>query len=225
MRKAIILDAGTIINFSINGLLDLFEKLKEIFKGDFLITEDVMYEVVKRPLNVKKFELSALRVRQLIKENTLKMPSYIGISNGEIEKRTKELLNVANRTFIARGNYIHLIDRGEASCLALSEILARKEINNVISVDERTLRMLCENPENLRKLMEKKLHTGLDTKKQNYQEFSKFRIIRSAELVYIAHKNRLVKVGNGMLLDALLYAVKYKGCSISKGEIEKMKRM
>jgi len=225
MKKAIIFDAGTIINFSINGLLDLFERLKKLFKGEFLITEDVKYEVVKRPLNVKKFELSALRVHQLIKEGTIKMPSSLGVTDNEIEKRTKEILNVANKTFIARGSYLHLIDRGEASCLALSEILTRKGISNVISVDERTLRMLCENPENLRRLMETKFHTKLVAKKQNYQEFSKFRIIRSAELVYIAYKNRLVEIGNGMLLDALLYAIKYKGCSISNEEIEKMKRL
>jgi len=225
MKKAIIFDAGTIINFSINGLLDLLKKLKGIFNGEFLITEDVRYEVVKRPLKVKKFELSALRVNQLIKEGTLKLPSSVNIKDSEIEKRTKELLNVSNRMFSARNHYLHLIDKGEASCLALSEILTRKGVNNVISVDERTLRMLCENPENLRKLMETKLHAKIEAKKQNYGEFDKFRIIRSSELVYIAHKNKLVELGNGMLLDALLYAIKYKGCSISREEIEEMKRL
>jgi hypothetical protein len=225
MKKAIIFDAGTIINFSINGLLDLFEKLKKLFDGEFLITEDIKYEVVKRPLKVKKFELSALRVNQLIKEGILKLPASVGIKDSEIEKRTKELLNLSNRTFIARDSYMHLIDKGEASCLALSEILTRKGVKNVISVDERTLRMLCENPENLRKLMETKLHTKIKAKKQNYGEFDKFRIIRSAELVYIAYKNKLVEIGNGMLLDALLYAIKYKGCSISREEIEELKRL
>jgi hypothetical protein len=225
MKKAIIFDAGTIINFSMNSLLDLFGDLKKIFNGNFIITEDVEEEVVRRPLRVKKFELSALRVRQMIKNKILELPVSIGIEREEIERRTREFLDIANRTFIARDRYIHLIDLGESSCLAISEILSRKGIQNVIAMDERTTRMLCENPENLRKLLESKLHTKIKAKKQNYFEFEKFKIIRSTELAYIAYKNNLVNFGNGTLLDALLYAVKYKGCSVSIDEIEQLKRM
>ncbi len=224
MKKAIIFDAGTIINFSMNSLLDLFKDLKKIFNGKFLITEDVKYEVVKRPLHVKKFELSALRVQKIIKDGILELPDSIGVNHEEIDKRTKELLDVSNSTFIAR-KPIHLIDKGEASCLALSEILSRRGIKNVIAIDERTTRMLCESPENLRELLESKLHTKIKAKKQNFLEFDKFKIIRSTELAYIAYKNKLINIGNGNLLDALLYAIKYKGCSVSRDEIEQLKRL
>jgi hypothetical protein len=225
MKKAIIFDAGTIINFSMNSLMELFADLKNIFDGSFLITEDVESEVVKRPLRVKKFELSALRVQQLIKDNILELPYSCGVRRQEIEKRTQEFLDIANRTFIAGNKYLHLIDLGEASCLALSEILSRKGVDNVIAIDERTTRMLCENPENLRMLLESKLHTKIKAKAQNFPEFKNFRIIRSTELAYIAYKNNLVNFGNGSLLDALLYAIKYKGCSVSVDEIEQLKRL
>jgi hypothetical protein len=225
MKKAIIFDAGTIINFSMNSLLDLLGDLKKIFEGNFLITEDIEYEVVTRPIKVKRFELSALRVKQLIKDNVLELPYAYGIRKQEVEKRTQEFMDIANKTFIARGKYLHLIDLGEASCLALSEILSRKGVKNVIAIDERTTRMLCENPENIRKLLESKLHTKIKAKQQNFFEFEKFKMIRSTELAYIAYKNNLVNFGNGNLLDALLYAVKYKGCSISIDEIEQLKRM
>lgn len=224
-KKALIFDASTLINFSMNRLLDVLAELKEIFNGKFLITEDVKYETIKHPLRIKKFELGALRIQSLSNKKIIEMPVSIGISDLEIEEKTKEILKLANHTFIARDNYLHLIDRGEASCLALSDILTRREIKNIIAMDERTSRMLCEKPENLQKLLESKLHTKVKVQRENFSLFQKFKIIRSCELTYLAYKNKLVELGNGNLLDALLYAVKYKGCSVSRDEIEEMKRI
>ena len=224
-EKAIIFDAGTIITLSMNGLLDVFRELKKQFNGKFLITEDVEYEIIKRPLKIKKFELGALRIKQLLDEKVLELPSSVGIKDSIIQEKTHWLLDTANKTFFVKEKYIHLIDRGETSCLALSELLSKKGIENVISIDERTTRMLCEKPENLHKLLETKLHTKIRFKKENLAYFSKFRFIRSSELVYIAYKKNLVNLKNENVLDALLYAVKYKGCSISRNEIEEMKRL
>ena len=41
MEGAIIFDASTLISFSMNGLLGELERLKGIFKGKFLITQEV----------------------------------------------------------------------------------------------------------------------------------------------------------------------------------------
>jgi len=92
-------------------------------------------------------------------------------------------------------------------------------------MDERTTRMLCEKPENLQKLLENKLHTKIKSKKENFPSFSQFKIIRSCELMHIAYKNKLIELKNGNVLDALLYAVKYKGCSVSRNEIEALKNL
>jgi len=224
-QKALIFDSSTLINLSMNGLLDVFSKLKETFNGKFLITEDVKYETIKRPLNIKKYKLGALRIQDLLNKKIIELPSSLGIDHSQIEQRTRELLKVSNHTFIAKNNYLHLIDRGEAACLALSELLNKKGIKNLLVIDERTTRMLCEKPENLQKLLETKLHTKVKIKKENFPEFSKFKVIRSCELVYIAYKNKLVDLKNGNVLDALLYAVKYKGCSVSREEIEEMKKL
>jgi len=223
--KAIIFDAGTIINFSMNSLLDLFEKLKKVFDGKFLITKGVAFEVIERPLKIKKFELGALHIQELLNKKIIELPSSIGIKNNEIENRTTELLKLANHTFVARNRYLHLIDTGESSSLALSEILTRKGIKNIISIDERTTRMLCEKPENLQKLLESKLHTPIRARKENFSEFQKFKIIRSTELAYIAYKKNLIDLKDKNLLDALLYAIKFKGCSVSREEIEILKKM
>ncbi len=84
---------------------------------------------------------------------------------------------------------------------------------------------MIEDPEDMRKFLEKKLHTKIVPKKTNYDFFKQFKIIRSAELIYIAHKKGLVRLKNKNVLDALLYALKFKGCSISHEEISEMKKL
>lgn len=224
--KVIIFDSGTLISFTMNGLLEEFRELKKIFKGKFIITKEVKAEVVDKPLTIKIFELEGLQINELITEGVLEMPSSLGIKDEEVSKKTQEILKLANSTFESKGEPIHLLDLGETSCLALSSILNSARIKNVISVDERTTRMLVENPENLRKLMQGKLHTDINTRKENLKFFQGFKFIRSAELVYMIYKKKLFKyMKDGVLLDALLYAVRYRGCSISDVEIEEMKRL
>ena len=225
MTKALIFDSSTLISLSMNGLLEYLEKLKEIFDGKFIITKEVKQEIIDKPLTIKRFELEALRVRNLFFEKVIEMPDCLGIKDSEISSKTKEIMDIANNTFAERNRNIHLISDGEASCMALSKILNQKKIQNVICVDERTIRMLSEKPENLRKLMEKKLHTRINSKTGNYDFFNGFKFIRSTELIYVAYKKKLIDIKNGILLDALLYALKFKGCAISDTEIEEIKKL
>jgi len=225
VQKAIIFDSGTLINFTMNGLEDDLRDLKGIFHGNFLITEAVKNETIRTPMNIKKFELGALKIQALLKDRTIELPSSLRIKDNFIQGKTKEILDLANNTFFADARPIHLIDKGEASSLVLSEILNKKGIKNVIAIDERTTRMLCEKPENLGKLLEKKIHTNIQIKKENLNYFSRFKIIRSSELVFIAYKKGLIDLKEDNVLDALLYAIKYRGCSISKQEIEEMKKL
>ena len=85
--------------------------------------------------------------------------------------------------------------------------------------------MLGEKPENLKKLMERRLHSKIITKKENYKFFKNFKFIRSTELIYVAYKKKLVRFKKGPVLDALLYALKFKGAAISGDEIREIKRI
>jgi len=222
--KAIIFDASSLISLSMNGLLPELKELRKIFDGKFIITGQIKKEVIDKPLTIKKFELEALKIKQLFDEKVLELPSSVGIKDNEILEQTAKLVDIANNLFIGREKEIHLISSGEASCLALGKLLEGKRINNIIAIDERTMRMLVEKPENLQKLLQRKLHTRVIIKKKNFSAFKGFKIIRSAELVYIAYKKGLVKLKNGKtVLDALLWAVKSKGCSISNEEINEIK--
>ncbi len=236
MNKAIIFDSSTLISFAMNGILDILRDLKKVFNGSFLITQDVKKEVVDIPMTITRFKLEALKIQHLLDKGVLELVSDEGIS-----KKTKEIMNIANSSFEGKGKNIKLVSSGEVSCLALSEILSEKKILNVVAIDERTTRMLVENPKNLGSFLEKKMHTKIISKKNNFEIFKKFKIIRSAELVYIAYKKKLVRMGrqranplttsskrgqsNGELLDALLWAVKFKGCSISNEEIKEIKKL
>lgn len=226
INKAIIFDSGALISFTMTGLSYLIRDLKKVFDGKFLITAEVKEELVDNPIEKKRFKLEALKIKHLLEEGILEMPSSLGIEDSEISRKTKEVLNVANSSFVGNGKEIHLIDDGEASCLELSRILTEKGIGNIIAVDERTTRVLVENPSNLKKFLEKKLHTKIKINRKNLRIFRGFKIIRSPELIYMAHKKGFVKIKkDDELLDALLYAVKFKGASISDKEIKEIKKI
>lgn len=224
-KEIIIFDASTLITLAMNGMFEEIRGLKKIFNGKFIITKEVKKEIIDKPITINRFKLEALKLKQLLDEKTLEMPLVLGISDEEISKKTMEILDMANNTFQGNNKNIHLIDLGESSCLALSKILNKKAIKNVIAMDERTTRMLGENPESLKKFLQKKLHTRINLKKENLEFFREFKVIRSSELVYIAYKKGLIKLKNGFVLDALLYAVKFKGCAISDEEIRQIKKL
>ena len=223
--KAIIFDSGTLISFSMNGVIDILEKLKGIFDGKFIITPDVKREVIDRPLQIKKFSLEALKIKSLLDKKIIEMPSAVGLNEREVSRKTEEMLKIANSTYQDKKRDIHIIDSGEASCLAVSKMLNEKGYDTVIAVDERTTRMLGEKPENLAELLEKRLHVKISPNRNNYNAFRGLRFIRSAELVYVAYKRNLVDLKNGDVLDALLFAMKFKGCAISGDEIREIERM
>ncbi len=223
-ERVIIFDSSSIISLALNGILDILKDLKSIFDGKFIIPNEVKKETIEKPIKNKKFSLEALKIKSLLDNNTLELPESINISNYEIKRISQGILNTTNNLLITKGKSIHLIDRGESECLALSKICEKRNIDNILVVDERTTRMLCENVNNLKKLLEKKLHTRV-TYKKNTNFFSSINCVRSAELILIAYKNKLIKLKNGNVLDALLYAVKFKGCSISDKEISDLKKI
>ncbi len=214
--KALIFDSSSIISLALNDLLFILEPLKKFFNGEFLIPEKVKYEIIDRSLKIKRFKLEALMIQNLINKGILKIRT-----DKKIKEETQKLLNIANNTFKTEYEGIKIIHAGEASCLALYNSL--HTFDKAIVIDERTTRMLCEKPENLHRLLEKKHHTKIHANEINYEFFKKFNVIRSSELAFIAYKKEIIKlpstISSREAIDALMYALKYKGCAISHGEI------
>ena len=242
--KYLIFDAGPIISLTMNGMLPLIEKLKEVFDGEFVLTPAVKREVVDKPMKIKKFKLEALRVNDMIERGVFRMSGDI-VPDVKLNREMKRILKVVNGILrvTATKEKIKIVHEGEAACLAFSKLCGTE---NVIVIDERTTRMLTEAPGNLEKMMERKLHMPLDVDLKSLGELKEIKFIRSAELLYVAFKKGLVmpthnsvpsKLGTSKevpsssgkkskeLLDALLYGVKFKGCAISSVEIEDMKKL
>lgn len=223
--KVLIFDSGTLINFSMNGFLYLLEDLKKSFDGKFLITRAVEYEIVDRPIGIHRFELGALRIKHLIDSGVLEMPKSVGVSAEAINPKTKQLMDIANKCVRAKGKWIKIISEAETSCLALSSELKKKGVENLIAVDERTIRILSERPQNLEKIMTRKLRSRVSISHTNIKAFEGYRYIRSSELVYVAHKKGLLRVKGKKALEAAIFATKFKGASISYDEVNELKKL
>lgn len=223
MVKILILDAGPLISLTMNGLLNVFENLKNKFpQVKIVITPQVKREVIDRPSKIKKYELESIRINELLEKKIINLSSDF-VSNREIEKETANFLKLANSLFRGFGQTISPIQEGEASCLALSKLCG---IENLIVIDERTTRLLTEAPDSLYTLMERKVHSKLEFNRANLKEFKKFRYIRSSELLFIAYKNNLLNLKKDkQVLDAILYGVKLNGTAVSSKEIEEMKSL
>ena len=221
--KYLIFDAGPIISLTMNGMLNVLEKLKQEFDGEFVLTPEVKYEVVDRPMKIRKYKLEALQVQDLIDRGVFTMSNKI-VPDSKLKKEKTRLLALINGVLRTTntGEKIKIAHDGETSCLAFANLI---KANNLIAVDERTTRMLSEAPKDLEKMMERKLHMSLEATLSLLDEMKKFHFIRSTELLYIAWKKGLVGNRKKEWLDALLYGMKFKGCAIASSEIETIKKL
>lgn len=222
--KYLIFDAGPLISLTMNGLLDVIVRLKNVFDGEFVITNPVKYEVVDRPIKIKKYKLESIKIQDLIDKKILRLANEF-VSEEKINRETQKILRETNDVISHHydGKKIKILQEGEVSCLAFSNLCGAE---SMIVIDERTTRFLIERPEKLEELMEKKLHTNLDFNPIYISKFKKYKVIRSAELLYIAYKKNLLGIKkNKDSLDAVLYGIKFKGTAISNKEIEEIKQL
>ncbi|MFH1641526.1 MAG: hypothetical protein ABIC04_01370 [Nanoarchaeota archaeon] len=225
--RSMIFDTGPIISLTLNNLTWILEPLKQRFRGNFLITNAIKNELVDKPLKTKRFEFEALQTLRHINKGTLEI-----IDNDDIEKKTLQLLDLANNSYKAKGNYIQITHIGEMSGVAACLYLK----NYTFAIDERTLRLLIEDPHKLKNILEHRLHTKVEINRTNLKRLNEItkdiRLIRSVELVTIAFELGLLDDyipslpdGKRILLESLLWGVKLDGCSVSKREIKEIMRI
>jgi hypothetical protein len=210
-------------------------RIKQFFEGDFIIPSSVERELIDRPLATKKFRLEALQVLHQIQGGNFKV-----YHTAKTESLTKELLGIANSTFRAKNNWIRIVSHAEVAVLATAIELG----SSAVVIDERTMRLLIEEPEKIREILEKKLHTRVEAEPQKMRLIKEMtrgvQVIRSSELALVAYEHGLlddyiinaeelnksgithhkIKDPHVLLVEALLWALKLNGCSISTKEIE-----
>lgn len=220
--RALIFDTSTVISLATNNLLWTLENLKKQFNGTFMVPESVHRELVDNPLKSKRYKLEALIIQELFDIGLFKI-----YNNDKIKKLTDKFLNMTNTTFMTKSNYIKIIDLAELESLVLADYF---KVDGYV-VDERTIRLLVEDPLLIANILRDKLHTKININYDNIdilkKEFGVVKILRSVELMLIAYKsglfNRYIKKNKEKdFLDGLLWGLKLRGCSITENEIKEL---
>jgi hypothetical protein len=225
--KSMVFDAGSVISLTTSGLLFILKELRQVYGGKFLITYPVKRELIDKPLDTKKFKFEAIQIMKLIEEETLEV-----YKSAKLRSLTHKLLDTANNSFIAKGEPIKIVHIGEISSVAACILLK----SDALVVDERTTRVLLENPNKLSQILSHHLDTDIHISKKNIEEFVSLvdglRAIRSIELAAVAYENGIlnklvpdIPYGEELLLDSILWSIKMNGCSIGEDEIEEIIRM
>ena len=226
--KSLVFDSSSLISITVNNLLNYLGKLKKYYQGEFFITKEVMREVIKTPIHINKYKLEAMQLAIFLEEGAK-------VYENDLSNKCNYLLTLANSIYKANDNYISILQKGEIESLALVVSLE----SDALVVDERTMRLLIEDPLKLKNLLEKKLHTKITIDKKNLLYFKKetknVKIIRSSELMIIAFElnlfneyeksKNLIENYKKELLEGILYSLRLKGCSISFEEIKETLRV
>jgi hypothetical protein len=223
-EKALFFDTGPVISLVMSRLVWILPHLKKQYGGHFYITPAVKLELVDRPISVKRFEFEALQVMKLISDGTLEVYEKVPKSN------SSQLINLANNTFSINGKTIDVIQEGEIESVSCALNVGA----DAVVMDERTLRLFIENGSELKSLLERRFNSEVladtDKIKAFGQALKGIIIIRSVELVAIAFKLGILnayipkeKNGSEILLDSVLWATRYNGCSVMDSEIESIK--
>jgi hypothetical protein len=229
--KSLVFDTGSVISLAMNNLLWVLKPLKKKFGGDFILPLGVKYELIDRPLNINRFKLDAVVIRDYLMEGVFKLAS-----NKEIERKSKYLLSLANNIYFAKNKPIKIIQDAEMDALAL----VLHYDSGALVLDERTLRLLVEDPESLGGVLSNRLHTKVKIDRSVLIKFrtevKKVNIIRSTELIVVAYglgiMDKYISVGKKVhnefrkdMLSGALWGLKYKGCAISVSEINEILRL
>ena len=218
MSRDIVCDSGTLISLTAACLDNLLRFYAEKFDVRFIIPPSVEYETVTRPVkaNLRKYLFSALRIQDAIEDG------IVIVVDANTKKKAHDYMKMANSMFFIRGKPLNLIHMGESEMLALGNELGIE----YLLIDERTTRLLIESPELLKDHMGEEFNVNVMVNKKNYDaltgEISKFKALRSSELVMLAYENGFFKsFGNleKQVMESAVMKIKYSGCSIRFSEI------
>jgi predicted nucleic acid-binding protein len=214
----IVVDSSSIISLAVNCLSHVLNK----FDAKFFITPMVYEEVISRPSGSRRFALESMRIQLLIKSGAL----VVQKPKGDL---TNRVLDAANRIYEIKGRELKIIHPAEAEAIALADEIGAE----AFLIDERTTRLLMEDPYELKELLS---HRNKADVRVDEGQLRRLRgilpdvpVIRSAELVAVAyekgHLTRMHGVEDKSVLEAALSALKFSGCSITWDEIGEYQRV
>ncbi|MFH1402704.1 MAG: hypothetical protein ABIH11_00360 [Candidatus Altiarchaeota archaeon] len=208
----IVVDSSSIISLAMNCLTPLMRIMRE----EFIVSPSVYEEIISRPSSSKRFAFESMRIRMLFDEGVLKMAE----SKSDL---TDRILEKANSLYNIKGRHLKIIHRAETEIIALASELGA----DAMLLDERTTRLLLEDPYNLKELLSYRNKSKVRMDEGLLAELKGLLpdvpVIRSTELTAVAYERGFLKPYGGadknVLLNALS-ALKFSGCSISWQEID-----
>ena len=84
--KALVFDSSSMISIVTNNLLNILSNLKKSYKGEFLISNEVLKEIIDDPLKNRKFKLEALQVAEFLSSGNMKL------FNRDLEEKTNSMI-------------------------------------------------------------------------------------------------------------------------------------
>jgi hypothetical protein len=222
--KVLAIDSCSIISLSTNCLLWTLHKLKEITGVHFVIPERVKYETVEKALSIPRFKLEGTRVMRNINNKTIDV-----IQDEEIKKAGQEICDLANQCYFTKRGPVKIIHPGDGEVIALAK---RAEGGGMIT-DERIMRTFIEEPEALKEVLGKRLHTHVEFNHKIYRDLMhgmpELMILRSVDIVAIAYKKGVFddflkpiddsKIKK-MFVEGMMWGLKYAGCSMAREEVD-----
>jgi hypothetical protein len=215
----VVADSSTLISMSSNCLMSIFTRYSKKRDIEFFITPSVYEEAVARPLQIKRFELNALRIKDAVDSGVIS----VAVRDHIIASESERLMETANRIASVTNRNLRILHRGEAEVVAL----AKKISAQVIAVDERTTRTLIESPKSMPRFLRRRYGESVKISSKHAESFRKeisgIQIIRSVELIGLAHGADCFPPdlqNTQKALEAALYASKMGGCAVSFREID-----
>lgn len=217
---SIVCDSSSLITITDAGLIGALVFLRPFVKGEFIITPTVRREAIDKPTKMPEYAFSAVRLRRALDDGVFRVVA----PKKEIADK---ILSLANSAFSTNGKMIRILHRGEAELFAIAVEHSLK----TILIDERTARLIVEDCGAIAAHLEKELGVKIEQDKSTIGEIQRMlddiRVIRSTEIIVLAHENGYFAKFRELERDAFIaamWATKFNGCAIGYDEIEEIVR-
>ena len=212
----IVCDSSSLISLAETCNIDCLRYLTEKTRAEFVIPPSVTREIVDRPIQLKEYAFSAIRLKKqlddrVITERPLKNQSAY-----------QQILNYSNSVYSVNRTPLKIMHPGETECLALY-----KELNAAaVLIDEKTARLLVESPQKLQDSLQSEYRGGVQLNANALGQLSSLisgvNVLRSSEALEIAAEKGFYEgyKDKNAAKNAALYALRRSGCSITTSELD-----
>ena len=224
MERNVVCDSSALISLADTCNIGALKHITKEAGIGFLVTPAVKMEIISRPLTIRKYAFSAVRLQKVLNDNVLSM-----ITSEQLHDKTQRVLELANGLIRVDKKPIELVQIGEAECVAIFSSASAQ----ALLIDEKTTRLLIENPYRLRETIEAEYgHSEVSIDHDSLEEFASITkgitCMRSCELLAYAYKKGFFdEYGDKKeeAFKAAIFSVREAGCGMTSAEMAEYEKM